>query len=172
MKNFEEQMVLWTDDALPPDEAAAFEAQLPDINAARQQKSVWTNLRAGLKEVSVPPPEFARDAGFLKSQVSRSVRAESCDAESGAHRDTALPSIWRLVWGGCGLCALALVMAVIVISYNDGVPSETQFISQVIEARSANPERNSASSFRAPDGKGSVIWLENPGFIPAQQAIR
>ncbi|MFY8216276.1 MAG: hypothetical protein ACOVMP_06710 [Chthoniobacterales bacterium] len=170
MKNSEEYMVRWMDDAMPSEEAAEFEKSLPDAQAARGEKSAWHQLRVGLKSASATPPEYARDADFLKSQISRGIRETQPGA---ARREThPLPSIWRLVWSGAGLCACAALLSVVVIRHNDGIPDESAFISQVIEARSANPSRYDAYSFTAPDGRGTVIWMEDPGFIPAQESIR
>jgi len=170
MKNSEENMVRWMDDAMPSEEAAEFEKSLPDAQAARVEKSAWHQVRTAFKSASTIPPEYARDADFLKSQISRGIR----EAQPGEarHETRALPSIWRLVWGGAGLCACAAILSVVVIRHNDGIPDESAFISQVIEARSANPSRYGAYSFTAPDGKGTVIWMEDPGFIPAQESIR
>lgn len=170
MKNFEENLVRWMDDAMSPSDVAEFEKILPDLQAARADKSAWQHVRRGLKSTASLPTEYPKDAEFLKSQISRSIRELRPD---GLDRPSiSLPSIWRLVWSGAGLCACAVLMSVIVIRYNDGIPDESAFISQVIEARATHPSQYGAYSFSAPDGRGTVIWMENPGFIPAQQRIR
>jgi len=170
MKNSEEKLILWMDDAMSPPEAAEFEKSLADLRAARADKEAWQKVRDGFKSHSTIPPAYDRDAEFLKSQISRAVRDEL--RVSAPRKIRPLPSIARLVWSGVGLCACAALMSVIVIRHNDGVPDESAFISQVIEAHSSNPSRYGTYSFTSPDGRGTVIWLDNPGFIPAQESIR
>lgn len=171
MNNFEEQMTRWADGQMSPDEAAAFETRLSDKDAALHDKEAWQRLREGLKSTSLPSPQYARDASFLSSQIARSIR-EELPPQSAPVQNTKLRSPWRLAWSGLAFCLAAVVLGAVIIRHNDGITNEQDFISHVIETRSTNPERYGAYSFSTPDGKGAVIWIENPGFIPAQQSIR
>lgn len=171
MKSFEENMVRWVDGALSPQEAEAFEKSAPNATAIQREREIWQSMRVDFRKASVSQGDYARDAEFLSSQISRLIRADLPGPHPVTQR-ASLPSIWKLVWSGGALAVIAFAMILVVANHNDGIPSETQFISQVIEARSTQPERFATYSFAAPDGRGTVIWIDTPGFIPSQEGIR
>jgi anti-sigma factor RsiW len=170
MSKSDEQWVRWTDGKMSPEEAEAFEKTLGDSAAAKVEFAQWQHLREDLRADS-GRFSLGTDADFLASQVSRAVREDLADCCSKKEPPSLFP-VGRLIWGGLGLTAAACVLALILVPRNDGVPDEARFISQVIEARSANPAGYGATSFAAPDGRGAVIWVQDPGFIPANQRIR
>ncbi len=173
MKSFEENMVRWVDGELSPKEAAAFEKSAPNATAVQREREIWQAMRMDLRKTSVSQDDYARDAEFLSSQISRQIRAEIPQPEPQPETQRApLPSIWKLVWSGCAIAAIPIAAILVAANYNNSSPSETQFISQVIEARSTHPERFATYTFAAPNGRGTVIWIDDPGFIPSQESIR
>lgn len=174
MKPSDDDLVRWMDDAMDPREAAAFESALDAPHASRAEKSAWQKTRATMLRSDALPPEYHRDADFLTSQILRGVAAEPRGESKpmAARAAGPMPSLARMFGLGATLTALAIALGVIVIRHNDGIPTEAEFVSSVIDARTSDPSMVSAYTFHTPDGRGSVIWVESPGFIPSDQRIR
>lgn len=170
MNNFEERYTAWLDGALDAAEREKFEAGLPDHAAARVEATEWAKLRGLLRETIVPAP--MPHADFLNSQVLAAIHSETPKAESaGASGARNWFSAGRLAWAGAFLLAVAAGLSFVLVPRNGGAPTESQFISQVVDARSSDPKLG-AYAFAAPGGKGAVLWVTDAGFIPANERIK
>ncbi len=159
MRSFEENHARWIDGEMTEDERRAFEAGLTPEQ--RDEARRWSGLR---KHLAFPTEELPHPE-FFQEQIRRRMVAPS---PPPGRRPLALG--W-LVWSGaaCLLTALALGSWLLPAAFQPR--SESDFFSQVVEARSANPEI-SAYAFQAPTGRGAVIWTEGSRFIPAEESVR
>jgi len=124
----------------------------------------WDKTRSLLKEHLTVPPLAHPD--FINSQVLDAIRRE------GRPRAAAplFPLRW-LAWSGAGALAAALVLSLTLLPPGFQRRSEGEFISQVIEARAEIPQL-SVTSFRAPDERGVVLWIDGTDFIPSDEIVR
>lgn len=166
MSNFEERYTAWLDGAMNEAERARFEAELPDRAAAEREAAEWRRLRGELRTwmKATPMPH----ADFVNAQVQTAIRPST--ATEAPRRSPAWFPIGRLAWSGAFLLALAAVLSVVLIPRNGGRPTDEQFIAQVVDARATDPKLG-AYAFAAPGGKGAVLWLNDAGFIPADEKI-
>jgi anti-sigma factor RsiW len=166
MKNFEERYTAWLDGTLDERERAEFEATLPDREEALRDGADWQKLRGLMRETLVPAA--MPHADFVNSQVLAAI-----------HRETPAPRppvkswfpVGRLAWSGAFLLALAAVLSAVILPHISRAPGEDQYISQVIAARASDPKLG-AYAFAAPGGKGAVLWIQDAGYIPADERIR
>lgn len=164
MKNFEERYTAWLDGVLDEAMQEEFEAKL-DAEAHREAAG-WRKLRGLMRESLVPAA--APHADFINSQVLAEIRREMPQpARQAPRRSFGI----RLAWAGASLLTLAIVLSAIILPQVTKPPTADQYISQVIEARSSDPT-HSAVAFEAPGGKGAVLWVENAGYIPANEKIK
>lgn len=169
MKNFEERYTAWLDGALDEAERESFEATLPDGEAARAEAANWNLLRGLLRESVVP--SAMPHADFLNSQVLAAIDREKPPVAAGRATERGWFSAGRLAWAGAFLLAVAAGLSFVVVPRNGGAPTESQFISQVVDARSSDPKLG-AYAFAAPGGKGAVLWVTDAGYIPANERIK
>ncbi len=166
MKNFEERYTAWLDGALDERERAEFEAELPDLAGALRERADWKNLRDLMRETFVPAA--MPHADFMNSQVLAAIGREKPAAPPAA---TPWFPAGRLAWSGAFLLALAGLLSAVIVPKISHTPGEDQFVSQVIAARAADPKLG-AYAFAAPGGKGAVLWVQDAGYIPANERIR
>ncbi len=150
----------WLDGALPPDQAAKFEA---DPEAVAERKA-WTELRAAMVAELTRPPLPHPD--FINAKVLEAIERDRKPA-----RRAESSFIRRLVFGGIGAISAAAVITAIFLPDSYRRPSESEFISQVISARAENP-MVSVSSFHTRDDRGVVIWIEGTKPIPSGEMVR
>lgn len=167
MNNFEERYTAWLDGALDEAERERFEAELPDREGARREAAEWKRLRGDLRAwmEATPLPH----ADFVNSQVRAAIRP-AVPAEKPRGAAGWFP-VGRLAWAGSFLLGAAAVLSAVLLPRNGGMPTNEQFIAQVVEARAADPKLG-AYAFAAPGGKGAVLWVNDAGFIPADEKIR
>lgn len=165
MKSFEERYTAWLDGAMDEAERKTFEAELPNRAAALDEAVAWKKLR-GLMRGSLAAQPMPH-ADFLNAQVLAGVRSEQ---PRGA-KSRGWLSAGRLAWTGAFLLALAGVLTFFMLSSLPSRPTNEQFISQVVKARAAAQSPN-AYSFAAPGGKGAVLWVDDAGYIPAEERIK
>lgn len=161
MKNFEERYTAWLDDALDEDDLAAFEREIPDAATAAREREEWFRLR-GLMRQALEPARMPH-ADFVNSQVREAIDREVAKTARSAPRFFPLP---RLAFAGCSLLLLACVLSVVFLS---GTSAEAPTVSEIVAAQ-ARDERNRAYAFEAP-GRAAVLWIDNAGFIPANERL-
>jgi len=123
----------------------------------------WEKTRALLREHLTVPPLQHPD--FINSQVLETIRREGKPGPS-----TPLFPLRWLAWGGVAALGLAVLLTAFFLPH-DLTRNEDGFISQVIDARVENPQL-SVTSFRAPDDRGVVLWVEGSEFIPANESVQ
>jgi len=123
----------------------------------------WDKTRALLREHLTAPPLPHPD--FINSQVLETIRRE------GNPRPSAplFPLRW-LAWGGGTALGTAALLTAFFLPH-DLSRHEDGFISHVLEARAESPQL-SVTSFRAPDDRGVVLWVEGSEFIPANESVQ
>lgn len=166
MSNFEERYTAWLDGAMDERESVEFEASLPDRDEALRDRADWMKLR-GLMRESLEPAAMPH-ADFLNSQVLAAIGREA-PAPSAPARGW-FPA-GRLAWSGAFLLAVAAVLSAVILPHISRAPGEDQYVSQVIAAHAADPKLG-AYAFAAPGGKGAVLWIQDAGYIPADERIR
>ncbi|MDD5200759.1 MAG: hypothetical protein PHC88_13260 [Terrimicrobiaceae bacterium] len=168
MKNFEEQYTAWLDGVLDGAERTDFEAALPNREAALRDAAEWKTMRGLLRETLVPTAMPHPD--FVNNQVLEAIRR---DAPS--RREPAKIRGWQpvgfLAWTGAALLVLAGALSFLSLSPNEGAPDPDRFISQVIAAHATDPKLG-AYAFAAPGGRGAVLWVNDAGYIPANEKIK
>jgi anti-sigma factor RsiW len=168
MKNFEERYTAWLDGQLDEGERREFEAGLPDREAAMKDAGEWRKLRGDLREVV--SPATVPHADFLNSQILEAIRRQEPAAPPPSPAAGGWFPVRRLAWTGAFLAVVAAVLSWWWAPRNGGMPSEGQFISQVVEARSSDPKLG-AYAFAAPGGKAAVLWID-AGYIPANEQLK
>lgn len=124
----------------------------------------WEKTRQLLREnLPVPPlqnPDFinARVLGEIERTGREPVRQP-------------LFSLRWLAFSGAGMIAAAVLLSIFLLPSQFPHRSESEFISQVIDARAGLP-RVSVSQFHAPDDRGVIIWVEGTDYIPADVKVR
>jgi anti-sigma factor RsiW len=166
MKNFEEQYTAWLDGVMDEREREEFEAMLPDREAALRDAADWKSLRGLMRESIVPVAMPHGD--FLNSRVLAEIESEMPRVPRPAR---GLFPAMRLAWAGAFLLTLAALLSVFIVPNIRRGPTNEQFISQVVRAR-AGSQNLGASAFAAPGGKGTVLWVEDAGYIPAEEKIK
>jgi anti-sigma factor RsiW len=166
MNNFEERYTAWLDGTMDASEREEFEATLPDRDEALRDAAGWQAIRGMMRESLVP--SAMPHADFVNSQVLAAIQRET-PSEARPVRG-AFP-ILRLAWAGAFLLTLAAVLSALVVPHVRRGPTDEQFISQVVRTRAGNPDLD-AYTFAAPNGKGAVLWVEDAGYIPADEKIK
>jgi anti-sigma factor RsiW len=166
MKNFEERYTAWLDGAMDAREREEFEAALPDHDAALRDAADWKSLRVLMRE-SLEPAAMPH-GDFLNSQVLESIAREASVTQRPAR---GLFPTMRLAWAGAFLLTVAALLSVLIVPNIHRGPTNEQFISQVVKTRAGN-QNLGASAFAAPGGKGAVLWVEDAGYIPAEEKIK
>jgi len=160
MKNFEERYTAWLDGEMDDREREEFEAAL---DADSHQEAVeWQRLRGLLREAVQPAP--MPHADFVNSQVLASIRREfPAQPESRPARGW-LPVRW-LAAAGVFLLALAAGLSFLVLPQREiGAPGGRDSV--------ALDTKFGAVAFAAPGGKGTVLWVNDAGYIPANEGLK
>lgn len=160
MKNFKKYLA-WQDGAMDARERGRFEAQLS--SEERGEAEQWAAIRQALRAQETPP---LAHPDFLNARVR-----EAIEKSAATSRPPALLSLKPLLGWSFALIAAALLLCVVWLPQEMGTRSEEEFISQVIEARAGTPQMT-VSSFRAPDSRGVVIWIEGADYIPPEDPVR
>jgi anti-sigma factor RsiW len=166
MKNFEERYTAWLDGVMDGPEREAFEAEMPERGAAMDDAAQWKKLRGLLREVVVPEPMPHGD--FANNQILTAIRSEMPAPELPSRRWF---PVGRLVWSGGFLLVAAAIVAMVALPSFQQKPTKEQFLSDVVKSR-ASDHTPGAYTFAAPGGKGSVLWVEDAGYIPADERIK
>ncbi len=164
MSNFEQRYMEWLDGR--PGEKPAGASREPGEDPAAVEAAEWDRLR-GLLRGAMQPAAMPHGE-FLNHQVLAAIAREQPAA--GAGRGAWRP-LRRLVFAGAMLIFAAAVLGVFTLAEERAHAGGERFISQVIEARSADPKLG-AYAFTAPGGKGTVLWIQDAGYIPANEKIK
>ena len=123
----------------------------------------WQKTRSLLREhLTVPPLEHP---DFINSRVLDAIAREERPARRPGF------SLRWLAWSGAAALLVAGGLTLTVLPREFGLRSEEEFISQVVSARAETPQL-SVSQFRAPEGRGVVLWVEGTDYIPANESVR
>lgn len=124
----------------------------------------WEKTRSLLRENLTVPP--LQNPDFINTRVLEAIERTG--------REPARPPLFSLRWlllSGTGMIAAAVLLSIFALPSQFPRRSESEFISQVIDARAGLP-RVSVSQFRAPDERGVIIWVEGTDYIPAGTSVR
>mgnify|MGYP001210676412 FL=1 len=165
MKNFEERYTAWLDGELNGEERVAFERELPDRDAAEKDRAEWAKLRGMMRE-SLAPARMPH-ADFVNSQVLAEIERESRAAEARQPARRGFLPIGRLAFLGAFLIVLATGLSVLVKPW---AGASGPLVSEIVETHVANPTLHTYA-FQAPGGRGAVLWIEEPGYIPANEKL-
>lgn len=119
--------------------------------------AAWESIRKRLRDLPGAPEGVGE---FLNRRVQTAIVA--CGGERAP--------VW-LAWLGFGCIAAAAMLAFSGLPQVFRPPAPEDFLSQVLSAR-ANDPRLAVTSFAAPTGRGSVVWVEGGEFIPAGDSVR
>jgi len=126
----------------------------------------WEKTRKLLREhLTVPALEHP---DFINSRVLEAIRR---DLPEKSRPPKSLFSLVRLAWAGAAMLVAAAAVSMLFLPQDAGLRSEGEFISQVVDARAAMPQL-SVTSFRVPDDRGVVLWIEGSDYIPANQPVQ
>jgi len=170
MKTFEEKWTAWLDGKLSDKELTDFEASLPDLASAENEKRDALKLGAFLKEQLAGQPLSNEE--FFSHQIRERIARENQAGERGAR------STWwtipRLVWSGATALALFLITTVWLISQNQ--PGEqSEYLTQILNSRvdpGANPNAKIYIFESKNDNKVTVLWTEGLQSLPADYAAK
>ena len=126
----------------------------------------WAKTRELLREHLAPVPPL-RNADFINSRVMEAIEH---DAREKAER----PPLFSLHWltaSGLGALAAAALLIAVVLPHQYTPRNSEEFISQVVDARAGNPDL-SVSSFKAPEERGVVLWIDGADYIPPEKTVR
>lgn len=161
MKNFEERYTAWLDGEMDDREREEFEVAL-DADS-HQEAAEWRRLRGLLRDVVQPAP--MPHADFVNSQVLASIRRE-LPARPAAPMRGWLLARW-LAAAGVFLLVLAAGLSFLVLPQREiGAPGGRDAI--VLATNS----KFGAVAFAAPGGKGTVLWVNDAGYIPANEGLK
>jgi len=162
MKRFESLYNEWIDGTLDPEREKELMTQLENAPKAEQEKVSYQKLRDELRAAATETKLEHPD--FINAQVLEEIRRDQ-------KRKRPPRRMGGFALAGGFLTAFAIVLTAILLpQVQDPIPHD-QLVTRVIEQKTGSPEVF-ASTFRAPDGHGVVIWLEGIDYIPAEQEIR
>lgn len=123
----------------------------------------WARTKSLLRE-HLTAPELEHP-GFVNHRV-----LEEIERLRGRPRPAIFPLRW-LAWSGAAAILFAAVLTMVFLPREAGRRSDSEFISQVVSARTEMPQL-SVSDFSIPDERGVVIWIEGADYIPAENSVR
>jgi hypothetical protein len=170
MKTFEEKWTAWLDGQLSGKELADFEASLPDLAAAENEKRDALKLGAFLKEQL--GTQTLSNAEFFSHQLRERIARENENHNRGQR------STWwtvpRLVWSGA--TALALFLITTLWLMNQQQPGEqSEYLTQILKSRvdpTTNPNATVSIFESKNDNKVTVLWTEGLQSLPADYAAK
>lgn len=158
MKNFESTFNRWLDGSLEETERRRFEATLDEetLLAAKHWPGVKSLLKDSAQQISLPHPDF------LNEQIRREIGKK--ETSSRVLRPFPLR---HLIFAGAFCVGMAAVLAALFF------PAERRAdtVTMVVSAQTTVPQ-TSATTFRAPDERGAVIWMSGMPFIPDGEQIQ
>lgn len=128
--------------------------------------AAWARTRDLLRE-HLAPVSPLRNPDFINSRVMEAIERET-------REKAARPPLFSLRWltaSGLGALAAAAVLIVVVLPRQYTPRNSEEFISQVVDARADNPDL-SVSSFKAPENRGVVLWIDGADYIPPEKTVR
>jgi len=171
MKTPEERQTAWIDDALSPEERAAFEAGQPDLSALQAEKVAAQQLRSLLQKTFVPATLASPD--FFNHGIMEAIAKEEAATAKPSNAGRGLPwflQIGRLAWAGVALMAVAALLTANMIPFGESGPSfDAQ--AQVEEMKVAEPGGVSAVAFYATSSDLTVLWIDGMEYVPASHAL-
>ena len=150
----------WLDGAMDEKTRTEYEAELSASERAEADK--WAMIRGALREETVPA---LKHPDFLNSRVLEEIRREIKPERRP------LPSLRPLFGWGLAAAVAAVVLGTVFLRQEMGISSEDRFFSQVLSTRVADPSL-SVTSFKAPDKRGVVIWIDGTDYIPPTQTVQ
>jgi hypothetical protein len=172
MKTFEEKWTAWLDDKLSGQELEAFEASLPDLEAARAEKRDAHKLGAFLKE-QLATQKLSNEE-FFSHQLRERIAHETEEEENEPETRSTWWTIPRLVW--CGATALALFLVTTFVFLSQEQPGEqSEYLTQILNSRvdpAANPNATISIFESKTDNKVTVLWTEGLQTLPSDYAAK
>ena len=170
MKTFEEKWTAWLDDQLSGPELEAFEASLPDLEAARAEKRDAKKLGSFLKqELAV---QTLSNEEFFSHQLRERIARETDEEQPRAR--SSWWTVPRLVW--CGATALALFLFTSIVFLSEEQPGEpSEYLTQILNSRvdpAVNPNATISIFESKTDNKVTVLWTEGLQTLPADYAAK
>lgn len=171
MKTFEEKWTAWLDDQLSGPELEAFEATLPDLEAARAEKRDAKKLGSFLKEQLAA--QTLSNEEFFSHQLRDRIARET-EEEDQPRTRSAWWTVPRLVW--CGATALALFLLTTLVFVSEEQPGEqSDYLTQILKSQvdpAANPNATISIFESKTDNKVTVLWTEGLQSLPADYAAK
>jgi hypothetical protein len=171
MKTFEEKWTAWLDDQLSGPELEAFEATLPDLEAARAEKRDAKKLGSFLKEQLAA--QTLSNEEFFSHQLRDRIARETEEEDQPRSRSTWW-TVPRLVW--CGATALALFLLTTLVFVSEEQPGEqSDYLTQILKSQvdpAANPNATISIFESKTDNKVTVLWTEGLQSLPADYAAK
>jgi hypothetical protein len=172
MKTFEEKWTAWLDEQLSGQELEAFEASLPDLEAARAEKRDAKKLGSFLKE-QLATQKLSNEE-FFSHQLRERIARDTEEEDQPRTRSTWW-TVPRLVW--CGATALALFLLTTFVFLSQGQPGEqSEYLTQILNSRvdpGVNPNATiSIFESNKTDNKVTVLWTEGLQSLPADYAAK
>ena len=171
MKTFEEKWTAWLDDQLSGNELEAFEATLPDLEAARAEKRDAKNLGSCLKEQLAA--QTLSNEEFFSHQLRERIAREAEEEDQPRTRSTWW-TVPRLVW--CGATALALFLLTTFVFLSQDQPGEqSEYLTQILKSQvdpAANPNATISIFESKTDNQVTVLWTEGLQSLPADYAAK
>ncbi len=166
MKTAEERHTAWLDGQLPSAEAAAYEAGLPDPDAAQAERAWIGRFGDDLRQHLVVPPLASPD--FFTHGILTAIREPIATAPAETP-----PLGWfgRLAWLGTGAVALAVVLGFSMIPRGQGIPRVYNAEVLRTEVPSDVSPTVSAVAFHAEQSGLTVLWLDGLEYLPATHAL-
>ncbi|HET9801581.1 MAG TPA: hypothetical protein VFP82_07825 [Chthoniobacterales bacterium] len=171
MKTFEEKWTAWLDDQLSGPELEAFEASLPDLEAARAEKRDAKKLGSFLKRELAA--QTLSNEEFFSHQLRERIAHET--EEDQPRTRSSWWTVPRLVW--CGATALALFLLTSIVFLSEEQPAEqSDYLTQILNTRvdsTVNPNATiSIFESNKTDNKVTVLWTEGLQSLPADYAAK
>ncbi len=173
MKTFEEKWTAWIDDQLAGRELSEFEASLPDKTAALAEKNSARQLGTFLREQVAMP---LSNAEFFSHQLRE--RLEREERLPAARTDDAIRTGWwtvrRLLFGGMTSLAIFLVCAVFVMKNERAAEDQSQYLSQILNARvdPAISPNATITMFEKKEDRVTVLWVDGLQSLPSEFAAK
>jgi len=170
MKTFEEKWTAWLDGQLSGKELNDFEASLPDLAAARAEKSDAHRLGAFLKEQLAA--HTLSNEEFFNHQIRERIARDSEDRQSTRSTWWTVP---RLVWAGATALALFILCTVFVM--RDEEPTgQSDYLTQILNSRVDSTVSPNGRIYLFEkgndDNKVTVLWTEGLQSLPADYAAK
>ncbi|MEP6937408.1 MAG: hypothetical protein ABI871_05000 [Chthoniobacterales bacterium] len=173
MKTFEEKWTAWVDGQLNEKELAEFEATLPDLAAAEEEKNEALKLGSFLRE-QLQDREMA-NAEFFSHQLRETIARESRTSrpEAEASERTVWWSLPRFVWAGATSLAIFFVCTYFIVRPGSS-GDQSHYLTQILNARvdPAVSPNATISMFESKEDKVTVLWVDGLQSLPSEYAAK